>query len=50
MGMCWNLREQLVDAVKFGFRRRAEDSVVPDFGSATGKHVLEESPDEFDAR
>ena len=35
-------------ASQHGFRRRAEDSVVSDFGGAAGKNVLEESPDEFD--
>lgn len=42
------LREQLPRASQLGFRRRAEDSVVTDFGGAAGKNVLEESPDEFD--
>ena len=37
-------------ASQHGFRRRAEDSVVTDFGGTAWKHVLEESPDEFDSR
>ena len=42
------LGEQLPRARQYGFRRRAEDSVVTDFDCAAWKHVLEESPDEFD--
>ena len=37
-------------ASQHGFRRGAEDSVVTDFDRAAWKHVLEESPDEFDTR
>jgi len=43
------LGEQLPRARQHGFRRRAEDSVVTDFDRAAWKHVLEESPDEFDS-
>ena len=41
--------EPLPDASQLGFRRGAEDSVVTDFDRAAWKHVLEESPDEFDS-
>ena len=37
-------------ASQSGFRRRAEDSVVADFGGAPGKNVLEKASDELDPR
>src|SRR5258706_12752944 len=51
--MSWDRRvlgEESPRASQHGFRRRAENSVVTDFGDTARKNVLEESPDEFDSR